>query len=91
MWLKSPGFDLQICTDDLESGMDLLEEQIDYAIRTSEPSCVEIPEAFEWTFKKGGEGRVWADLGRLRGGGRVRGGVPPRVQRAVVDGGRGSS
>ena len=40
---------MQLCTEDLEVGLDLLEEQIDYAVRRRRDKGEVFPERFERT------------------------------------------
>jgi hypothetical protein len=49
LWLKSPEFDVQICSEDFEVGIDLLEEQIDYAMRKRRQAGEKFPDQLERT------------------------------------------
>lgn len=47
LWLKAPEFDVQICTEDLEVGLDLLEEHIEFAVRRRLDKGEVFPDRFE--------------------------------------------
>jgi hypothetical protein len=55
LWLKAPEFDVQICTEDFEVGLDLLEEHIIQAVSRRRKAGEKFPDRFERTVRHVGK------------------------------------
>ena len=69
LWLKAPEFDVQICTEDFEVGLDLLEEHVHQAVSRRRKSGETFPERFERTVRHVGKdeyGPTELDIERKR-------------------------
>ena len=49
LWLKAPEFGVQLCTEDIEVGLDLLEEQIEAVLFERRRAGESVPERFKRT------------------------------------------
>ncbi len=69
LWLKASEFDVQICTEDFEVGLDLLEEHIIQAVRSRRKAGEKFPDRFERTVRHVGKdeyGPTELDIERKR-------------------------
>lgn len=67
LWLKIPEYDVQVCADDFDSGMDLLEEHLDIELLRSKARGETVLGRLARTVKRVGKdeyGPTEADLAR---------------------------
>ena len=69
LWLKAPEFDVQICTEDFEVGLDLLEEHVIQAVSRRRKAGEKFSDRFKRTVRHVGKdeyGPTQFDIERKR-------------------------